>query len=52
MLTLITIVHIPLMISYAQWGALNYRSLGTINQFTIGNLGESRTRCIQSYLAV
>ena len=52
MMFLLTLSHVPLMLSYSSWNALNMRSLGTVNQFTIGNMGESRTRCIQSYLAV
>jgi hypothetical protein len=31
MLLLLTIVHIPLMINYSSWNALNMRSLGTVN---------------------
>ena len=48
---LITCINIPVMGNNAQWGAFsNIRQLSWTAQYTAGNLGETKSRCIGAKL--
>ena len=52
MFVLLTLAYVPLMMLYAEGTAINDGYFGKLNQYTLGNVGSAKTKCVTVQLGV